>query len=203
MTTETTSPPVKKRKSHKKLIALGIFLLIVGGLGGAAYAFRRTLASPSVGSVVSTLPASANQRKIELAQYDGTTFSFVHPMTYIEQTSKQPPIANELESHTFVSSGIISKLLTIIVSKLPSGKLEDDASYYMRTQNSAKYKMKTSVIKNEKVVIFTTSDTQQYQQTAFWAHGGKLLTFTMTGVASDVPAMTVEYNDMVNSITWR
>jgi hypothetical protein len=124
-------------------------------------------------------------------------------MTYIEQAAKPQPNPSQLESHSFISSGIVSKVLTVIITKLPSGKFDDDPSYYMRTQNSARYKMKAMVVKNETVVTFTDTSSEQYQQAAFWVHAGKLLTFTMTGVASDKPAMTAEFNDMVRSISWR
>lgn len=195
--------PVKaKRKPRKKLIALLIFVVIILALGGAAYATRHTLTSPVKGSVVSTLPDDSKQSQVQLDQYDGTNFSFVHPETYIEQNPKAAPPAGEIEAHTFISSGMNSEVLTLAVTNLPTGNLNDDGSYSMRAQNSAKYKMKTVVVKNEKVTVFSATDSQQYQQAAFWPHGGKLLTVALTGAASDVPGMTSEFNDMVNSITW-
>jgi hypothetical protein len=201
---ETTGPKVRaKRKLRKRTVVLIVLLLCVLAVGGIGYAFKSKLMGPSVGKVVTTLPSAQRQAQVELAQFDGTNFSFVHPITYIEQTTKQPPVPNEIESHIFISSGMVSRVLTTAVTKFPSGKFDDDPSYYMRAQNSAKYTMKTTVVKNEKVVIFTDANNQQYQQAAFWAHGGKLLTFTMTGVSTDIPAMTAEYNDMVNSISWR
>jgi hypothetical protein len=73
----------------------------------------------------------------------------------------------------------------------------------MRAQNPDKYKITSAVLKNEKVMIAANSDSQQYQQTAFWVHGGKLMTFTMTGVASNTTAMTAEFQDMIGTISWR
>lgn len=201
--TQPLVAPVKaKRKPRKKLIALLIFVVIVLALGGAAYATRSTLTSPVNGRIVPTLPADAKQSQVELAQYDGTNFSFVHPMTYIEQNPKAAPPAGEIEAHTFISSSMNSEVLTTAVTNLPSGNLNDDGSYSMRAQNSSKYKMKTITVKNEKVIVFSATDNMQYQQSAFWAHNGKLLTFALTGAASDVPGMSSEFNDMVNSIYW-
>lgn len=198
----TAKPPRQKRRLRKRWVVLIILVLLLGAVGGGGYAMRKTLTSPVNGEVVETLPISPQQTPIGLAQFDGTYFSFVHPETYIEQPTGSQKIPNELESHIFVSSGMVSHIVTIVVSQLPSGNLNDDSSYYMRTQDPARYHMKTSVIKNEKVITFTNNDGSQYEQTAFWAHGGKLMTFAMTGIAADTPSMTVEYTDMVNSVTW-
>lgn len=198
-----TQPKKPRRKLRKRWVVLIVLFILLAAAAGGAYAARKTLTSPAVGNVVSTLPPVTRDSDVELQQYDGTAISFVEPMTYIEQAGKGQQLPNQIESHTFISSGVVSKVVTVTVSKLPSGRLEDDSSYYMRTQNPAKYKMKAIVVKNETVVIFRNTDTQQYQQTAFWAHAGKLLTFNMSGVANDIPGMTQEFNDMVNSVTWR
>jgi hypothetical protein len=197
------APTPKKRKSRKKLIVLAVFLIIILGLGGAVYAMRNTLTSPVKGKVVATLPANAKQSQVELAQFDGTNFSFVHPLPYIEQVTKGGPPAGEIEAHTFISSGMNTEVLTTVITSLPSGSLNDDSNYAMRAQNSAKYKMKTTVVKNEKVTTFSMTDNEQFQQTAFWPHNGKLLTLALTGGASNVPGMTSEFNDMVQSLSWR
>jgi hypothetical protein len=197
---KTTDAKPKKRWSRRKT-ALLVTVLVIGALAAAGYIAKRSLTGPAVGTIITTMPASTRQQQVELEQFDGTQISFVHPQTYIEQVSK--PVPGELEHHIFVSSGMVSKVLTVVVTPLPSGKLEDNASYYMRAQNSAKYHVKTTVVKNEKVVIFSSNDGQQFQQTGFWPHAGKLLTFTMSGVASDMPGMTAEYQDMMTSISWR
>ncbi|MDB5181776.1 MAG: hypothetical protein JWP13_539 [Candidatus Saccharibacteria bacterium] len=202
MSTETNTAPTTPRKRSRKrkgLIALVVVLLV---LGAGIYGAQRFLTGPSVGTAVSSLPAASRTTPIELEQFDGTTFSFVHPMTYMKQATKPAPNSVNLESHTFVSSGMTSKVLTATVSKLPSTKLEDDPSYSMRAQNPDRYKIKSVVLKNEKVMIATNSDGQQFQQTAFWVHGDKLLTFTMTGTATNTQAMTAEYQDMIGTISW-
>lgn len=179
-----------------------VFAIVLLALGGSVYGAQRFMSGPAVGNSISSLPSATKSTPIELEQFDGTLFSFVHPMSYIEQVTKPAANATSLESRTFISSGMVSKVLVVTVSKLPSGKLEDDSSYAMRQQNPDKYKLQSTVIKNEKVMLATNSDGQQYQQTAFWPHGDKLLTFTMTGTASNIPAMTAEYQDMIGTISW-
>lgn len=187
------------RKSRKRaaLIVLLVLLIIVSGI---AYAANKLLTGPSNGTIVNNLPVVSSPSAIELQQFDGTHFSFVHPMTYVEQKLK--PEAAVLESRSFVSSGMLRKVLTAAVTSLPSGKLEDDPSYTMRQQNPDKYQMKYIVVKNERVAIATSVTSQEFQQTAFWPHGGKLLTFTMTGVTVEPKAMAAEHEAMVNSVSW-
>lgn len=194
-------PAPKRKKSRKKKFI--VLFIVLGLIGGSGYMLSRTLTGPAVGTAVSSLPNTTRQQPIELEQFDGTTFSFVHPITYVEQNIKAQPNPNNLESRTFISTGMVSRVLTITVSKLPSNKLEDDASYTMRAQNPSKYQMRPAVLKNEKVVVATSSDGQQYQQVAFWAHEGKLMTFTMSGMATNTQAMTAEYNEMIGTISWR
>lgn len=193
-------PP--KKKSRKKLFFI-ILLITLVVLGGAGYGVTRIMTGPSVGTVVQTLPTITRPERVELKQFDGTHISFALPITYIEQSVRRQPSPSELEGRTFISSGMVSKVLTIVVSKLPSGRLEDDASYTMRMQDKAKYQLQEIVVKNEKVAIFTNTDTQQMQQTAFWAHKDKLLSFTLSGTATDVETTKAEYRSMVETLSWR
>jgi hypothetical protein len=198
---KNTRPKLKKHMSRKKkaLITLTLLGLLAGG---AFYAAQQFMSGPAVGTVVSSMPALTRTPEVELVQFDGTHFSFARPITYIDQTPKPDPGTKILESRTFVASGMMSKILTATVVGLPSGKPEDDSSYFMRAQNPTKYQMRSIVVKNEKVTVFTSNDGQQYQQSGFWPHGGKLLTFTMTGVASDIPGMNSEYQSMLESVSW-
>lgn len=184
----------------KWMVILAVVLLLAGG---GTYGARKFMSQPAVGTSISSLPSASRTTPVELEQFDGTLFSFVHPMSYIEQITKPTANTTSLESRTFISSSMVSKVLTITISKLPSGKLEDESSYVMRTQNPDKYKIRPTVLKNEKVLIATNNDGQQYQQTAFWPHGDRLMIFTMTGAAGNAQAMTAEYQAMIGTISWR
>lgn len=199
---QTPQAQAPKKRSRKKIFFIVLLVLLLL-LAAAGYAVNRVLTGPAVGTVVQTLPTVIRQEQIELKQFDGTHFTFAHPITYVEQNVRRQPNATDLESRTFVSSGMVSKVLTIVVSKLPSGKLEDDPSYQMRMQDKTKYQLQEIVVKNEKVAVFTSSDTQQIQQAAFWAHKDKLLTFTLSGVATDLDATRTEYRAMVETLGWR
>lgn len=202
MATPARAPAQPKKKFRKKtfFVVLLVLLLVLAGSG---YAVTRIMTGPSVGTVVQTLPTVIRQDQVELKQFDGTLFSFAHPITYIEQAVRRQPNAADLESHTFLSSGMVSKVLTTVVSKLPSGRVEDDPSYQVRVKDKTKYQLQEIVVKNEKVAIFTSVDSQQIQQAAFWAHKDKLLTFTLSGVATDLDTTRAEYRAMVETLAWR
>lgn len=192
-----------KRKPRKRRVVTVVLLLVVLVLGAGIYLLRGNFTKPVEGKVVSSEMPDANTPQTEQEQFDGATFSLVHPMQYIEQPTKTAPLPNEIESHIFVSSGMVSKVLTTVVVKLPSRKLEDNQSFYMRSQDSGKYHMKSTAIKGDNVVLFSSNDGQQFQQSRYWAHGDKLLIISLTGQATDIPALTNECNDMVGSVTWR
>ncbi|HSH18334.1 MAG TPA: hypothetical protein VK978_03045 [Candidatus Saccharimonadales bacterium] len=178
-----------------------IFLAVLAAVfAGTGYAINKFMTGPATGTVITTLPAVAKPAEVELQQFDGKQFSFVHPVAYVEQAVKPEPTAIELRS--FVSSGMARKLANVTVKQLPSGSLEDDPSYLMRSQNPDTYRMQSIVVKNEKVVFFLDTAGQEFQQIAFWAHKDKLLTFVLTGAAIDPAAMAAEHEAMVKSISW-
>ncbi len=196
--TMASDPHQKISRKKIWLVALIILVLVISGIG---YAVQKLMTGPAIGTVITNLPAASPPAEVELQQFDGTHFYFAHPMTYIEQPVKPQP--NVLESRSFVSSGMTTKSVTINITKFPSNQLEDDPSYVLRKQNPAKYQMKPLVIKNEKVVIATDTSGQEFQQIAFWVHGGKLMTLTMSGVSTDPKMMAAEHETMVSSVSWR
>lgn len=196
--------PPTKRKFHfrlrKKWIVLIIIVLILGALAGAGYMVARNLTGPAVGTIVQSVPDKGDQTKPELAQFDGKIFSFIHPLSYIEQPTKANP--GDIEDHAFLSAAMTSQYLTIVIIPLPTGNLSDNPSYTMRAQNPDKYQRKLVTVGNDQITVFTANDGQQLQQTAFWPHQGKLLTMSLTGVATDVPTAQSEFLSMVESLTW-
>lgn len=179
-----------------------VVLAFGGAVGYTGYATRAKMTEPAIGTVIYSLPATTKPSEPELKQIDAKYVSFVVPMTYLEQAAVAPENPNDLESKTLVATSMSSKVLIINLSKLPSGSLDEDPSYSMRKQNPEKYKIKTVVLKNEKAAVSTSNDSQQFVQTLFWAHEGKLLTFTMNGMAADVESMKREFQAMIESVNW-
>jgi hypothetical protein len=208
--TTTRDQPIAKpkgRRRRKIVIILSVLLVFAVILGGLGYAASQMLLGPSEGTIVNSDPYARTRAAapaVELEQFEGTYVTFAYPDSY----TVQPPSkdnANSLETHTFVASGMMSKILTITVTKLPSGKLEDDASYYMRSLHPETYSLKPQMIQGDKVVL--ALDAKNSQQAAFWAHntkdGGKLLTFTISSVSINSAETAQEYQKMLESIRWR
>ena len=228
MTADTTSKynietPRPKWRFKKLLIMILISVSIFGGIG---YIVARMLVGPSEGTIVNSISdAAPAKRAVELEQFEGLYVTFALPNSFKPQLAKQEEANNPniFETHTFIASGMMNKILTLTVTKLPTGKLEDDASYYMRSLHPETYKLTPQVISGEKVIVAVSS--KDSQQSAFWAHvtsasqtprasqatptaaglqaGNKLLTFTISSVSIDSQATAVEYKAMLNSIKWR
>lgn len=204
MSTDTNTPvqtvqPAKRRSKWKKrLIVLTVLTALFGGSG---YAVVKVLSGPSEGTVFSSSPPVAPPAAVELEQFDGTYISFARPMNYKLQPPPKVPEITALETHSFITTGIMRKTVSATVTNFPSGRLDDDASYYMRKINPDKYVLTPQTIKGEKVVV--TSSKSENLLVAFWPHGGKLLTFTMTGTTTDANATTDEYQKMLESVSWR
>lgn len=193
-------PRNKWSRKRKILTTLVVTTLLVGGM---YYYIHKTLTGPAMGTVITSVPTNARKSEVELEQFDGKLYSFVHPVMFGEQLQKPGQVQNNLESHRFVGSQMATQVLTQVVTALPSKNPEDDASYKMRMLDKERYKRKDMVVKNEKVVVFTSDSSGQLEQAAFWVHGDKLLTFVMSGSAADPQETKQQYNDMVTSITWR
>lgn len=203
-TAEAPATSGRKPGRRKKLVGWLVVLIVLAGLAGIGYAILRMIAGPSEGTIVNSIPPPPKAATIQLEQFDGTNFSFAHPENYTLRPDKQTD-PNSLETETFIASGMISKLLTITVSRLPSGKLEDDASYYMRSIHPETYKLSTQTIQGEKVMVALNS--QDYQQAAFWVHktaaGTKMLTFAISSISIDSAVTGQEYQHMLESIRWK
>jgi hypothetical protein len=194
--------PAHKPRRKKLIRRLVTAVLIVAVLGAGAWFGYRMMSGPAQGSIATVMPDSESSQAppVELEQFDGKFITFAHPSTYIQRTVKDPP-ASSLESDQFVVSGMINKLLTVSVTSLPSGKLADDASYYMRSIHPETYKITKVMVQGEPVMVALNS--QDYQQAAFWAHGGKLLTFALSSVSMDSNDTNNEYQQMLQSVKWR
>jgi len=191
----------KKLSKKARFFRFVVVLVLIGG--GGWYVYQKTLTGPAVGTVMASATATDPKPQVELEQFDGTYFSFVHPMNFIEQVAKPQPNLNDIEHHTFLSTAMTSQYLTTIVEKFTSTNLSDDSSYNMRFQNPKKYQRKILVVKNEQVTVFTTDDGTQFEQSAFWLHGGKLLIMTLTGLSGDNQVTINEFTAMVQSLVWR
>jgi hypothetical protein len=206
MVTDTDTQPAKRKRSKRKIIVrLLVTLFVLALLVGAGFVAYQMLIGPSEGTIAANIPDKNPQPAApELEQFEGTYFTFAYPNSYTIQPVTKDDTHN-LETHTFIAAGLKHKILTLTVTNLPSGKLEDDTSYYMRSLHPETYTMKPQVIQGDKVVV--ARSTQDYQQAAFWPHvtkdGGKLLTFSISTVTLDSNNTDQEYQKMLESVRWR
>jgi len=196
--------PGKPRNRRRKiaLICTLLFFCVVG-VGGILLV--KLMMGPAEGTVINSFPeARSTEPVVQLEQFEAKFLTFAYPNTYELQPQNKDNV-NNLETHTFIASGMMNKILTVTITSLPSGKLEDDASYYMRSLRPEIYQLKPLTIGNERVIIAVNA--KDSQQAAFWAHkspnGNKLLTFTMSSVSINSKETATEYQKMLESISWR
>jgi len=195
----------KKPRNRRRKIIVSILLIMLLITGGATFALIRIMMGPAEGVVINSFPeARSTEPVVELEQFEGKFFTFAYPNTYVVQPQRKDD-TNNLETNTFIASGMMNKILTVTVTSLPSGKLEDDASYYMRSLNLQTYQMKAQSAQGERVVV--ALNTKDSQQAAFWVHksasGNMLLTFAVSSVSINSQATAQEYQTMLESIRWR
>ncbi len=200
---KSKTPGVARKRMPRWLKRLIVAIVVLGVLGGLGYAVLRISSGPSEGTITNDMTADSSKPTmppVQYEQFDGKYVSFTHTNVYQEQTAKGDD-PNSLESHTFVASGLTHKILSIIVTPLPSGKLVDDPAYYMRSLHPDQYKITNMIVSGEKVALVESA--VEEQRAAFWVHGGKLLTFTLSSVSVDAKATAAEYQAMLTSVTWR
>ena len=203
--TGNVSTATKKPRNRRRKIIISILVIMLLMTGGATFALIKIMMGPAEGVVINSFPeARSTEPVVELEQFEGKYLTFAYPNTFVVQPQRKDD-TNNLETNTFIASGMMSKILTVTVTNLPSGKLEDDASYYMRSLNPQTYQMKPLTIQNEKVVV--ALNTKDSQQAAFWVHksasGNRLLTFAVSSVSINSQATAQEYQTMLESIRWR
>lgn len=90
--------------------------------------------------------------------------------------------------------------LAISVRPLPSGQLEDDSSWLIRSKDKAGYQPNTEKLQGETVSIMTKSDNTE--KTIFWVHEGKLLIMALStnDPNDDLPTILASIKP---SIRWR
>ncbi|HEX8182538.1 MAG TPA: hypothetical protein VF575_02960 [Candidatus Saccharimonadales bacterium] len=203
LSTNDASEPKKPKRSLRNKFKRSIVLLFVtAGLAGVVYICAQMLVGPSEGIIVNAIPENPSQTQsaVELEQFEGVHMTFAYPNTYQVQPATKDN-SNSLETHLLRASGMMSKILTVTVVALPSGRLEDDASYLMRSLHPETYKLTPQTIQGEKVIVALNE--KDSQQAAFWVHQGKLLTFTITSVTINSEATAGEYQKMLESVRWR
>jgi hypothetical protein len=186
-------------KIHTKKSAL-IFLVFL--CAAACLLFFKTLSGPAEGIIdnranLTPNPAPQTPKDIPVR---GKYVNF----TYLDSFRALPvskPSSSQLESFDYVTKHSPFWELVVGVSSLPSGNLNDDGSYNMRSSAGVRYKLEHWDIKGVLVPVFSDT-TENYSKVAFLAHSGKLLSLALSG-SGDKVSMQAEQMRVLNSLEWQ
>lgn len=184
--------------SRKLWWVIGLMFIGLSGTAGTLFIIS-WINRPAIGVVT-----ASDQRPFvavtppQPVPYKGTYVRFSHPGDVILQPQDLSQ-TGMLERHVWKSRGVSAGYLTLTVSRLPSGSLDDDASYTMRRLHPEKYQLRTESRYGERLVVAT--DNGESQQTAFWPHAGKLLIMSYDS-SSLTPDIVAQFQAMLNSVVW-
>lgn len=150
--------------------------------------------------------------KDEKVRFNGKYLSFAHSSKYkptASENAAEDKDALKKEKSSFLDSvllvsysSIFSKKLAMSVQELPSGNLEDNASYKMRLSKPSVYVKSTLTVNNENVDVFT-SDADVKEQGVFLRHNGIIVSVVLSSTNDSLENMRDELSTIVKSIEWK
>jgi hypothetical protein len=109
--------------------------------------------------------------------------------------------ARTLEAYNLSSRGSYERQISINVSQLPSGSLDDDSSYAFRRNQPSVYTKEVVTLKGEPVVKISKTDKTEIG--LFWVHGGKLLIVMATTSNPSKDNLSAYLAQIQPTIHWR
>lgn len=181
---------IPKRKTIKRRYWFSLWMfsiLIVAGI-----AFERIISAPSHGRITTSSsrfkPSSSKPTAAPASDIQTEYFKLALPAGYKQQAGSHA-VPGLLYQQTIIKSSMSGSLvISIAISSLGSG-LNENTSYRLRIQDTARYKLATQAVQGDKVTI--TNDSQSASLVAFWPHGDKLATI---GVSSGLQNPAVDNN---------
>lgn len=171
---------------------LGIWLtlIFVGAMFGTAivWILKFVDASPSAGQTnLAQMQKAAAPTPVPESFLSGRNFSFSYPGVF-NQLSNGKPTARSQEQYSIGSKNNYRRNIMVDVRTLPSGLLDDDSSYRLRTSKPAEYTPTRVQIGGAPAVIMSTAD--KSEKTLFCVHKGTIITVAVmtTAQGDDIEA---------------
>lgn len=185
--------PERKYLSRRFWVILSICALILI----TCAIFVRVISAPSHGQITDSLPAtlkiSGPKQKppAPASEIQTPYFNLALPVGYRQQASQT--VSGLLYQQTIIKSSTSGSLVIAIgLSSLGAG-LSDNSAYRLRTQDLGRYKITNQSVRGESVVI--ANDAQTAAVVAFWVHGDRLATISVSSGLQDPAA-----NDNIDEI---
>lgn len=193
------APRPKITRSRLRLV-ITLLVVLVGCTTAAGY-LAHGLTGPAAGAVVSK--QSGDDRQSQPAgnyTLSGDYLSFSYPNSFTASPDQQLS-SGMLQQNKLLSTSGGSKSLVVTVTSLPSGQLDDDPSFYMRSLHPQTYQLTKQTIGDDQVVI--ASRQGSFEEVAFWPHAGKLATIALSGTTTNQADALATFNQIVQSVGWQ
>lgn len=193
-----------KKSGKKRIIVLSVVLLVIlGGVGGAMYAWHQ-LNRPDVASLTTgRVTNSANNYDIDLTPVPqtGQYVSFEYPKGMTPRAAETD--AAQLEAYTYVAKDVQSWLLAISVSNLPAGNIADSSDYMLRKNNPSTYAQSEETLGGQTFIIMTDRTAGGFSEVAFVQHGSLLASISLTGDhATGLQPLQTTFDMVLSSWKW-
>ncbi len=171
---QITKNKIIKRRCWFSLLTL--FILIASGI-----AFGRIISAPSHGRITTSSSkfkaSSPKPTTTPASDIQTEYFQITLPAGYKQQARSQT-VPGLLYQQTIIKPSMSGSLVISIAISSLGGGLSENTSYRLRTQDATRYKLATQVVQGDPVTI--TNDSQSASVVAFWPHGDKLATISIT-----------------------
>ncbi|HVX58564.1 MAG TPA: hypothetical protein VG964_02395 [Candidatus Saccharimonadales bacterium] len=116
------------------------------------------------------------------AHHDGRYVSFDYPSNY--KLEPPDPQSGDLENFSLTTLSAPIDSISISVTRLPSGNLNDASAYSIRTQDPNRYSLSSVTAGAHNYPVFTDSS-GGYQKTAFALNDKTLVTVSLSSVGGE------------------
>jgi hypothetical protein len=165
----------------RRLSVLG-GLVIVIAVGG--YFFLRFMDAPSSASRISmgsSMTTTATQ-SVSLGKpvaVAGSYASFSYPSNFTAETL-QVPGGDIVAQYGYDYHATIPWQLSITITSLPGGEVNDDAAYYAMMQNSSRYSKTSETVGPNEASVFTDTTAGGFDKVAVLFHGSYSADISLT-----------------------
>lgn len=183
-------------------ICLGLILLIV--LAGLGYKGTKILSGPAEGIVTQNVERTEAEQKIVMTKdLVNSYFSAKYAGRYELQTNtnKSASLQSWLLVARQAAGAVPAGIISITIVYLPTGGVKEDSAYKQFEAFKDIYTLSKRTYSAEEVVVADRTETN-FEHTALWAHGGYLLTASMTSNQKNELLLS-EFDAILDSLKWK
>jgi hypothetical protein len=184
-----------------KRIALGAITLLVMGI----FIIVHSMINQPANGYVQAASETNDQNSVAAAE-DNTTYqvngkylNFQYP-GFFRPVPVEKPTGAQLSTFDYIAKSSPFWELAVQISSLPSGNLDNDGSYHMRSVSPDRYQRLSWTAGGSPVTVFADKN-DGYSKAAYIAHQGKLVSIALTG-SGDETRMDQVLQGVLNSLEW-